>query len=56
MTQNPVQTVVDVSAASVVLASLAGWLPPIAAMFGILWYCVLLYDRFLKKKVSGESK
>lgn len=40
----------EVLSASVIIASLAGWLPPIAALLGIVWYCVLLYDRFLRKK------
>lgn len=56
MTNHPVQTVMEVGAASTVLASLAGWLPPIAAAFGILWYCVLLYDRFVNKKVKREGE
>lgn len=41
--------VMDAGVIAVVLGSLAGWLPPIAAALGIVWYCVLLYDRFYGK-------
>lgn len=40
---------VDFGAAGLVISSLVGWLPPIAALMGILWYAVLFYDRFKKK-------
>ena len=50
MTDHPVVQVGNVVAAGFTLSSLLGWLPPTAAALGILWYGVLFYDRFWKKK------
>ncbi len=47
MTHNP-SHIVDAGAAGVILGTLVGWLPPIAAILGIAWYAVLFYDRFVK--------
>jgi hypothetical protein len=47
---NSIHTAMDVAAPVSVLGAIAGWLPPIAAALGIIWYCVLLYDRFCGKK------
>jgi hypothetical protein len=33
-----------------ILASLAGILPAIATLLAIVWYGVMLYDRFWRKK------
>lgn len=40
----------EVLSASTIIASIMGWLPPLAALMGIIWYCVLLYDRFWRVK------
>lgn len=53
MSQHPIQTAGEALAATSIVASIAGWLPPIAAAFGIAWYCVLLYDRFVTKRKRG---
>lgn len=47
MHDTPVKTFIDWAAAGTIIASLAGWLPSIAAGFAIAWYCILIYDRFL---------
>lgn len=52
MSTNPANTAMDIGAAGLVVSSLIGWLPPIAAMLGICWYAVLFYDRFIKKKTK----
>jgi TctA family transporter len=41
---------INIGAIASVLGSLVGWLPPIAAALGIIWYLVLLYDRFFNRK------
>lgn len=46
---NSQHNVFDVGALALMLGSFAGYLPPIAAALGIIWYCVLLYDRFFGK-------
>lgn len=38
--------ILDAASAIAIFTSLLGWLPPIAAGLGILWYCVQFYDRF----------
>ncbi len=36
---------IDFAAAGTILASLLGWLPPLAAGLAIVWYLFLIYDR-----------
>ncbi len=31
-----------------IISTLAGWLPPIAALGAIIWYTILIYDRITK--------
>jgi hypothetical protein len=45
----PAKFTLDLISLGAVVGALAKALPPIAALLGILWYCVLLYDRFLGK-------
>jgi hypothetical protein len=33
-----------------VVGSLLGILPHVAAALGVIWYCVLLYDRFITQR------
>lgn len=42
----PARHALDALSLGTVLGALADALPPIAASLGILWYCVLLFDRF----------
>lgn len=39
----------ELVSASAIVLSLVGWLPPIAAALGIIWYCILIYDRFFSR-------
>jgi hypothetical protein len=50
MNHDNLRVVGEVSSVSVILATIAGWLPPLAAFCAICWYGVLFYDRFKKKK------
>lgn len=47
MTNHPVY---DVASIGLIVGALAGWLPPLAAGMGVIWYSVLLYDRFIGKR------
>lgn len=38
----------------VIIGTLAGWLPPIAALCAIIWYLVLFYDRFVLKRLNKD--
>lgn len=40
----------DLAAAGTVLATLAGWLPYIAAGLGVVWYCVQFWESPLCKR------
>lgn len=55
MTSHPGTPALDIGAAGLVITSLLGYLPPLAAILGITWYCVLFYDRFFKKKKPTTS-
>ena len=33
----------------VIIATILQWLPQIAAVFSIIWYSILIYDRLTKK-------
>jgi len=51
MTEHPVTRIAaDIAAAGAVVGSLMGVLPYVAAALGVLWYGVLFYDRFWRKK------
>lgn len=39
----------DIGALALTVGTFAGVLPYIAAILAIVWYCVLLYDRFINK-------
>ncbi len=34
----------DAGAGATILAALAGWLPPLAALAGIIWYLIQIYE------------
>lgn len=38
-----------------VVGALIGVLPSIAALMGVIWYSVLLYDRFVNKRKVNEN-
>ena len=38
--------ILDITSVVAISSAIAGWLPPIAAILGIGWYCVLFWDRF----------
>lgn len=43
----------DIAAAAGILGSIIGFLPPMGAALGVIWYIVLFYDRFLGR---GRTK
>ncbi len=44
-----VKTGVDVVAATTAVGALLGFLPGITAAVGLIWYGILIYDRFFKR-------
>lgn len=53
---HPVQTAADICVLCVIGASLASWLPPIAAALGIVYHLVLLWPRIKRvwRRVRGK--
>ncbi len=48
--QEPIKHVVDALAVGTVLGTLAAWLPPVAAIFTIVWSMIRIYET---KTVQG---
>lgn len=46
-----IKHMIDAASFGTAIATLIGWLPPVAAILSIIWSCVCLYDRIQKKKV-----
>lgn len=40
----PALITADIGAASLIAASMMQWLPPVAALLGVLWYAVQLWE------------
>jgi hypothetical protein len=49
------ETLMNWAAGVTVVGTLLGWLPHIAATLGIVWYCILIYDRFFGDKNGRPS-
>lgn len=57
--KGPVQTAVDGLSIGTVIASLAGWLPALAAGFTIVWTAIRIYEtdtiqKFFKRKQGDD--
>jgi hypothetical protein len=46
----------DTIAAAGIISTLVGLLPAIAAGFGIIWYCILIWDRLDKWREERAKK
>lgn len=42
----------NVASLSAIIGTLIGWLPHVAALLAVIWYCILIYDRFKRPKKS----
>ena len=61
MQQEQLKHLGDVVSVGTVIATLAAWLPPLAALFTIVWTAIRIYEtqtvqRFLKRFLKGGSK
>jgi hypothetical protein len=50
-----VKAIGDISALAVVISTIAKLLPPLAALFAIIWYCIGYYEKITGKSFS-ESR
>lgn len=48
--------VVDAASIGTVLATLAGWLPAIAALFTIVWTAIRIYETDTVQHILGKKK
>ena len=52
----PAKQAGDVISISTVVATLAGWLPSIAALVTIVWTCIRIYETNTVQKWLGRDK
>jgi ABC-type transport system involved in Fe-S cluster assembly fused permease/ATPase subunit len=43
---HPAKHIIDFAVVCTVFSTVAGWLPPIVAFVGLVWYGICFYDRF----------
>lgn len=60
MSQENLKSVGDALSVGTVVATLAAWLPPIAALFTIIWTAIRIYEtktfqKFLNRFLKGGS-
>lgn len=58
--ENLIRTVADVTSIGLILGTIAGYLPAIAALFSIVYYCILIYrskvvQRWIKRRRLRRS-
>lgn len=54
--ENVVVKSLDALSYGAVIGALAGILPPIAALFSIIWICTQLYDRWKKQHTRVKTQ
>lgn len=47
---------VDGLGAAVVVTALLGYMPQIAALFAVIWYCIQMFDNFKKKWTARKAR
>jgi hypothetical protein len=55
--QNPdsIRHTIDAISISVVLGTLAQWLPPLAALVSIIWGCIRIYETDTVQRALGRK-
>lgn len=44
----------DLAAGATAFATVAGWLPPLAALCSIIWFCLQMYGWYSKRQKSNK--
>lgn len=52
VTMQHIKNLLDVGSLTTVIATIIGWLPPLAALASIIWTGIQIYDWYKKRKVS----
>lgn len=47
---------IDALSLTAIVTTLAGWLPPIAALLSIIWYLILIFEKVTGKKIADRRK
>lgn len=55
MSQEAVKHVIDGASVGTVLATLAGWLPAVAALFTIIWTAIRIYETPTVQRLLGKE-
>jgi chromate transport protein ChrA len=55
-TTETVKHVVDIGSIGTVVATLAGWLPSIAALFTIIWTGIRIYESRSVQRLLGKER
>ena len=50
LVDQPIKVAADVASVGTVIATIAGWLPPIAALLSIVWLSMQIYGWIVNKK------
>lgn len=56
MTDEHVKTAIDIGSAGTALATLAGWLPAIAALFTIVWTAIRIFETKTVQRWLGHDR
>lgn len=55
-TSETVKHAVDIGSVGTVIATLAGWLPAIAALFTIIWTLIRIYESPTVQRMLGKGE
>lgn len=53
--EQPIKAVMDVTSLGVFIATVAQWLPGIAALFTVIWGALRIYDAFLDIQMKRQK-
>jgi len=56
VTIQEIKTIIDVTSLTTVIATIIGWLPPLAALASIIWTSLQIYDWYKKRKKNDDQR
>ena len=56
VTIQEIKTIIDVTSLTTVIATIIGWLPPLAALASIIWTSLQIYDWYKKRKQKNDDQ
>ena len=55
MTDHPAKVLLDISAGGTAIATLAGWLPAVSALFTIIWLGIRIFESKTVQRLLGNK-